>query len=129
MSFLRYASFTLKSAAIWAGLGVAVLCLVLAAFGLLAVALFIFVAHRWGEAAGAGITALALLFVAGLVVLSGALFFNRARHRTPAIFADTAGTIAMVTSIANMLVRRDPKRAILLSLLAGAVTEYFTRVE
>lgn len=129
MSLLRYASFTLKGAAIWAGLGVAVLCLTLAAFGLLAVALFIFVAHRWGEAAGAAITALALLLVAAQVVLAGALFFNRVRRRTPDIFADTAGTIAMVTSMANMLVRRDPKRAILLSLLAGAVTEYFSRAE
>jgi hypothetical protein len=129
MSLLRYASFTLKSAAIWAALGVAVLFLVLGAFGLLAVALFIFVAHHWGEAAGAAVTAAALLLVAAQVVLAGALFFNRVRRRTPSIFADTAGTIAMVTSFANILVRRDPKRAILLSLLAGAVTEYFTRME
>jgi hypothetical protein len=129
MSLLRYAGFTLKSAAIWVGLGVAVLCLTLGAFGLLAVALFIFVAHHWGEAAAAAITAVALLLVAAQLVLAGAVFFHRVRRRTPDIFADAAGTIAMVTSIANMLVRRDPKRAILLSLLAGAVTEYFTRAE
>ena len=129
MSLVRYAGFTLKSAALWVALALTVLCLVLAAFGLLAVALFIFVQQHWGAAAAAAITALALLLIAGQVLLAGAMIFGRVRRRTPDLFGEATSTIAMLTSIANLFVRRDPKRAILLSLLAGAVTEYFTRME
>jgi hypothetical protein len=129
MSITRYAGFTLKSAAIWVGLGITILCLVLCAFGLLAAALFIYVAHHWGTAAAAAVTALALLLLAAQVLLAGALFFHRARRRTPDIFGEATGTIAMLTSFANIFVRRDPKRAMLLALLAGAITEYFTRIE
>ncbi len=101
----------------------------LAAFGLLAVALFLFADQHWGAPAAAAITALALLLIAAQVLLAGALIFGRVRRRTPDLFGEAAGTIAMLTSIANIFVRRDPKRAILLSLLAGAVTEYFTHIE
>lgn len=129
MSLVRFAGFTLKSAALWVALALTVLCLVLAAFALLAVALFIFIDQHWGPAAAAAITALALLVIAGQVLIAGALILGRVRRRTPDLFGEAASTIAMLTSLANLLVRRNPKRAILVSLIAGALTEYFTGIE
>jgi hypothetical protein len=129
MSLVRYAGFTLKSAALWVALATTVFCLVLAALLLLAVALFIFIDQRWGAAPAAALTALALLFIAAQVLLAGALIFGRVRRRQPDLFGEATSTIAMLTSLANLLIRRDPKRAVLLSLLAGIVTEYFTRAE
>jgi hypothetical protein len=129
MSLIRFAGFTLKSAALWVALAITVLSLVLAAFGLLAIALFIFIDQHLGPAPAAALTALALLIIAAQILLAGTLIFSRVRRRTPDLFGEATSTIAMLTSIANLLVRRDPKRAILLSLLAGALTEYFCSAE
>ncbi len=129
MSITRYAGSTLKSAALWAALAFAVLFLVLAAFVLLATALFIYLDNHLGAADAAALTALALLFIAALIFITGSIILRSRRRHTPDIFGEASGTIAMLTSLANILIRRDPKRAILFSLLAGAITEYFTRVE
>jgi len=129
MNIVRYAGFTLKSAALWVALAFAVLFLVLAAFCLLAVALFVTIDQHWGTAAAAALTGLALLLIAGLVLVAGAMTLGRVRRRTPHPFGEASSTVAMLMSFANILVRRDPKRALLLALIAGAVTEYLTRVE
>jgi autotransporter translocation and assembly factor TamB len=124
MAFVRLAGHVLKSAALWACLAAVVLCLVLAALGFLTAALFIWVASHLGAAAAAAVTALALLVIAVQIALAGGVALSRLRARAPGLFDDTAGTIAMVTTMISLLVRRDPRRSILVALLAGALTEY-----
>jgi hypothetical protein len=126
MDLLRLAGIVLKSAALWAGLAIIVLCLVLAAFGFLAAALFIWVAAHLGGAAAAALTALSLLLLAGLVMIFGGIMLARLRRRAPELFTDSSSTIATITSLIALLVRQDPKRTLLLALLSGALTEYFT---
>jgi hypothetical protein len=124
MGVVRLAGYVLKSAALWAGLATVVLCLVLTALGFLTAALFIWVASHLGAAAAAALTALALLILAVQIALAGGFLLSRLRAKAPGLFDDTAGTIAMVTTLISLMVRRDPRRSILLALLAGAVTEY-----
>lgn len=129
MGLVRLAAIVAKSAALWGGLATVVLCLVLAAFGFLAAALFIWVAAHLGGAAAAALTAVALLLLAGLVMIFGGIMLARLRARAPELFADPATTIATITSLIAVLVRQDPKRTLLLALLSGALTEYFTAAE
>jgi hypothetical protein len=123
---MRHAGVWARSAAVWAGFAAVALCLVLAALGFLAAALFIFVAAHLGAATAAALTGIGLLLLALLIMLTGRLCLRNLRNKAPGLFEDAAGTIAMFTSLAGMLVRQDPKRAMLLAVLAGALTEYFT---
>jgi hypothetical protein len=125
MGLVRLAGFVMKSAALWAALATVVLCLVLAALGFLTAAVFIWIASHLGAAAAAALTALALLVLALQIMFMGGIVLSRLRANAPGLFDDTAGTIAMVTTLVSLLVRRDPRRSILLALLAGALTEYF----
>lgn len=126
MSLTRRAGALARAAALWASFATVALCLVLAALGFLAAALFIWVAAHLGPAAAAALTGAALLLLAVSAMLGGRMVLNKLRRSAPGLFDDTLGTLSMITSIAGLLVRQDPKRAILLSLLAGALTEYFT---
>jgi hypothetical protein len=129
MGLTRLVGHALTSAAILAGLGIAVLLMMLAGFGFLTVALYIFLSHHLGAAAAAAITAAALLGGALFILLAGLVLSHRRRRRAPKLFADTASTIATITGIAQLLVRNGPRRAILFSLVAGALTEYFAGPE
>jgi hypothetical protein len=124
MGLIRFTSHVLKSAALWGALATIVLCLVLAALAFLTAAIFIWLASHVGAAAAAAIAALALLFLAVQIMLFGGLFLARLCDRAPGLFDDTAGTIALLTSLVTLAVRRDPKRTLLLALIAGALTEY-----
>lgn len=129
MGLIRLGAVVLKSAALWGALATIVLCLVLGAFAFLAAALFIWMAAHLGAAGAAALTAFLLLLLAGLVMIFGAITLARLRRRAPALFADPAAGIATITSLIALLVRRDPKRTLLLALLSGAVTEYFAATD
>lgn len=124
MNLVRTAGAALQRGALWGALATIVLCLVLASLAFLAAALFIWLAHHVGAAGAAAITALALLILALQIVLFGGLWLSKLRTNSPGLFDDAASTIAMLTTIATLLVRRDPKRTLLLALLGGALAEY-----
>ncbi len=129
MSLVRYTSILLKGAALWAALATMVLVLVLAAFGFLAAACFIWLAAHLGAAAAAALSAVALLLLALIVSLSGGIMLALLRARAPELFESTAGSIATIAGLLSLLVRQDPRRTLLLALLAGALTEYFAAPE
>jgi hypothetical protein len=129
MSMLRYAASLLKGGAVWVGVSIIVLFLVMAGLGFFATAFFIWVASHLGSAPAAALTGAALLLLALIFMVSGNFAVRRIRRHRPDLFGDAAGTIAMLTSVVGLLVRRDPRRAILLSLIAGALTEYFAGPE
>jgi hypothetical protein len=126
MSFTRHAGVLARGAALWAGFAIVTLCLVLGALGFFAAALFVWVAAHLGTAAAAALTALGLLLLALGSALTGRRVLRRLRASAPSLFGGALGTLSMATSLVGLLVRQDPKRAILLALLAGALTEYFT---
>lgn len=129
MSLARHVGIWAKSAILWAGFSFIALTLVLAALGFLAAALFLWVATHCGTAAAAAITACGLLGLAVAILLAGRLFRRRMHAQAPGLFEEATGMFSMLTGLVGLLVRQDPKRAVLLALLAGALTEYFTGSE
>jgi hypothetical protein len=126
MTLSRRASILLKSAALWAVLAVAVLCIVLAGIGFLITAFFIWLSRHTDSASAAAITGGVLLVLAITTGLAGGYVLRRSRRRLPSVFSEFGGTIAMAGRLVGFLVRKDPKKAMIISIVAGALAEYIT---
>lgn len=124
MSILGFVGNLSKAAFLWAAIGVVLLCLVVGAFGFIAAALFIWMASHVGAAAAAALMALILLVFAVIILLIGRLVQSQLRTRRLHLFADPLAIFTAVISVAGLVVRRNPKYALALSLLAGILTEY-----
>ena len=72
----------------------------------------------------AAITGGALLVLALIIGLAGALMVRRNRRRLPSLLSEFGGTLALTSRLAMFMVRRDPKKAMIISLVAGALAEY-----
>ena len=119
----------MKSAALWAGVGVAVLCIALAGVGFLVPGFFIWVAHHTDNASAAAITGGVLLVMAVATGLIGGGVLKRIRQKQPSLLSEFGGTLGVTARLVGMLVRKDPKKAIILSVIAGALAEYLTSGE
>jgi uncharacterized protein YneF (UPF0154 family) len=128
MDFSGRARFIARYTALWAALGIAVLCIALAALGFLAAGLFCWLAQHSGVPAAAAITGGVLLALALLGGFGGSFWLRRQRrlHPAPPLLADLAGTAGLVMRLAGFIIRRDPKKAVLFSLLAGALMEFLS---
>ena len=126
MNLSRRASILLKSAALWAGVGVAALCIALAGVGFLMAGLFILLARYTSYAEAACLTGVALLLLAVITMVAGGLVLKRIKKRQPSMLSEFGGTIGMAGRLVGMMVRRDPKKAMILSIVAGALAEYIT---
>ncbi len=129
MSLTRYTGDTLKRAALWGGLATIVLCLALGALALLGAAFFLWLERHLGPAAAAALTALALLLLALLVMLAGWLWFLRRPMRPPGPLGGMGGVLPSLVRLAGALVRQNPRRAMVLAVLAGALAEYMSKEE
>ncbi len=116
----------LKNAALMAGLGTAVLVIALAALGFLITAFYIFISHKTGPAAAAAITGGVLLAIAIFTAVAGAAIIRKTRKQQPSLLAEFGGTIGLAGRLVGMLVRRDPRKAIVISVILGALAEYIT---
>jgi hypothetical protein len=126
MSVTGRVSFIAKAAALWAGTGMAALCIGLAGIGFLAAAGFIWLLTRFPPYGAAGIAGIALLLLALLTVVIGNGMIRRMKARQPSMLAEFGGTIGLAARIVGMMVRKDPRKAIILSMIAGALAEYVT---
>ncbi len=125
MTAATYAGRLLQRAILSVSLAASVLLLSLGGLGFLMAALFLWLEIRLGAPGAAAITGGTLILLALLTLAAGALILGRLRRRTPHLLTAAAESLASMTSLAGLLVRADPKRALLFALLAGAVTEYF----
>jgi hypothetical protein len=124
MNLSRRAGALLKSAALWIGVATAVLCIALAGLGFMVTGFFIWVARHTDAASAAAITGGTLLVLAVAVGLLGGLFLSRMRRRQPSLLSEFGGTMGLATRLITVLVSRDPKKAMIISLAAGALAEY-----
>jgi len=106
------------------GLGVAVLVIILAGLGFLAAGAFIHLAHRLGPAEAAAVMGFGLFVLAILVAFIGAWSLKKFRKRRPSMLSEFNATFGLGARLLTLLVRRDPKKAILLAALTGAIVEY-----
>ncbi len=126
MNVSRPAARMIKNAAIGLGTAVTMLCLVLTAIGFFVAALFICIARHLGAADAAALTGAALLVLAVLVATAANLLIRQARRRQPSLLTELGGTVGLVTRLVAIMVRRDPKKAMIASLVAGALAEYLS---
>jgi uncharacterized protein YneF (UPF0154 family) len=126
MSLSGRASLILKSAALWGSVATAVLCIALAALGFLIAGFFLWVAQHFSNPAAAVITGGVLFVIAGLTGFIGGLILRYIRRKQQPGPLDLGGSLGMAARLAGILIRQDPKKAIILSLIAGALTEYLT---
>jgi hypothetical protein len=126
MKVSRHAGTMIKRAVIWTGLAVAVLCIALAATGFFAAAFFICIAHHLGTARAAAVTGAALLVLGIVIAFIGGALLRSLRRRQPSLLSELGGTVGLVMRLVTMMVQRDPKKALIVSLIAGALAEYIT---
>jgi hypothetical protein len=119
----RATSLVLRLAAA-VGLGAGVLCVILGGIGFLAAGVFIHLDHRLGPAQAAIAIGAGLLVLALLIAVIGGYSLKKFRKRRPSLLAEFGATFGLGARLAALLVRRDPRKAVVLAALAGAVAEY-----
>jgi len=124
MVLIRQAGFWLRHAALWSTLATGVLCIVLAALGFFMAAVYLALAKPLGAAGAAALNGALLLLFAGLAAGLGALVLAAQRGRRPSTGDSLADTAQAALLMLSGLVRRDPKKALLMAALAGALTEF-----
>ncbi len=124
MSISGRINATARHAAWSAGLAAACLAIGLAALGFFAAAFYIFLEGHFDAVTAALMTGGALLVLALLVAAIGAAMLKRARKRQPSLFSEFGGTLSLGIRLASILVRRDPKKAVILAAVSGALAEY-----
>jgi high-affinity Fe2+/Pb2+ permease len=108
----------------WAVIGIclalAALSIMLAASGFFIAAFYLWVASRLGAAEGAVVTGGALLLVAAGLAVAGAGVPRLLKRRSRSLLNELQNTIWQA---AKTMLLRSPKKALLASLLAGALSE------
>ncbi len=102
-------------------LALAVLGITLAASFCFVVAFYLWVAPHLGAAAAAAVTGAALLVLAASLSFAGGAVLRLMKRRPPRLLRDLQNAITLA---ARLMLLRDPKKALLVSLLAGALAEY-----
>jgi hypothetical protein len=124
MSIPGRANAAVKHAALSAGLGLAVLAICLAALGFFTAAFYITIATHVPAATAALVTGGALIALALMVAAIGAALLKRAKQRQPSLLSEFGGTLGLSMRLITMLVRKDPKKAVILAAVSGALAEY-----
>ncbi len=125
MSIPARAEAAVKGLALWAGLGMAVLATSLAGLGFLIAGFFLWARHESHDAAAA-ITGGVLLVLAIAIAITGQAVLKRIKRRQPPLISEFTGIIVTAGRIAGLLIRKDPRKSMILAVIAGAVAEYIT---
>jgi uncharacterized membrane protein (UPF0136 family) len=124
MNLSARAGAVLRHLALSAGVGIAVLFIALAGLGFVIFAYFTWLlTHFPSEEAGA-ITGATLILIAAATGMIGFRIVKKLKKPQPSVLADFGGTLGVGLRLASLLVRKDPKKAIILATVAGAVAEY-----
>jgi hypothetical protein len=124
MNLSRRVNSLTKNAALWAGVAMAVLCTALAGLGFLIAGFYIFLTQYINNAAAAAATGGVMLAIAILIGTIGGGLLRRMRRKQPSLVSEFGGTIGMAGRLVGLLVRKDPKKAMIISLVTGALAEY-----
>ncbi len=126
MSIPGRVNAAVKGLALWAGLGLVVSAIALTALGFLIAGFFIWVEQYKSHAVAAAITGGALLGAAVIIGVIGSLILKKIKKPQPSIVSEFLGTAGIAGRIVGMLIRRDPRKSLILAVVAGALAEYIT---
>ncbi|MDE8350063.1 MAG: hypothetical protein POG74_11385 [Acidocella sp.] len=105
-------------------LGAAVLCIGLAGLGFLVAGYYVWLTSHFEAAPAAAITGGTLLVLAALTAVIGSGLIKRMKKPGGSLFGDAASILGLGVRLAAMLVRRDPKKALILAAISGALAEW-----
>jgi hypothetical protein len=105
------------------GLGVAVLAIGLGGVGFLTAAYYLHFAPLLGPERAAAVTGGTLVVAALLVALIGAAVLKRTRKPQPGWLSDFGGAMGLGLRLAAAMVRRDPKKAMIIAAVSGVLVE------
>jgi hypothetical protein len=114
----------LTQLALSAALGIVVLAIVLTGFGFLVAALSVYVGQHFPPALAAAVTGGILIVFALLIAGLGSVILKKSKKKRPSLLAEFGSTFGLGTRLIGMLIRRDPKKAIILAAVSGAIAEY-----
>jgi drug/metabolite transporter superfamily protein YnfA len=126
MNMSGRAKSALKQSALWAALGVTCLCAVLAGLGFLIVAFYVWLSTRMGTPAALAVTGGVLIAMALLILAMGAAIIKKTKKRYPSLLTEFTSLFGLGARIIAMTVRKDPRKAIIVSVIVGALAEYIT---
>jgi len=112
-----------KGLALAIGLGVAVLAIALGGVGFLTAAYYLHFSHVLGPERAAAVTGGTLAVTALLVAAIGAAVLKRTKKPQPGWLSDFGGAVGLGLRLATALVRRDPKKAIIIAAVSGVLVE------
>lgn len=124
MNISARANAVLRHLALSAGVGVAVLFIALAALGFLIFAYYTWLLTRFTVPPAAAITGATLIAIAIIVSAAGFAVVKKLKKPQPSMLADIGGTLGLGFKLASFVIRKDPKKAIILATISGALAEY-----
>jgi hypothetical protein len=127
MSISGRTSAAVKQFALWTMLCVVLLAGFIAGAGFLVAALFHWVSQNEANAAAASaITGGALIAIVIIFALIGGAIIKKLKKPQPALFSEFSGMLGLGARLIALAVRRDPRKAIIVSAIAGALAEFIT---
>ncbi len=115
-----------RDIALWIGLGIAILFVALIGIGFAVASFYMWVSHHMAHSLAALVTAgAALLLIAVLAVVGGAII-RKTKKPQPTMMQEFSNTLGMGARLVMLLVRKDPRKAMIVSLVAGALAELIT---
>ena len=126
MSIPGRVNAAVKGLVLWAGLGLFLFAGVLTGLGFLITGFFIWVEQYKAPAAAAAITGVALFAAVLIIGLLGSFILKKLKKPQPSILAEFTGIAGTAGRIAGLLIRRDPRKSLILAVIAGALAEYIT---
>jgi hypothetical protein len=126
MSISGRTSAAVKQFALWTMLCVISLAGIIAGAGFLVAAFFTWVSQHEGNAAAAGITGGGLLAITVIFGLIGGAVIKKLKKPQPGMLSEFSGLLVLGARLITMTIRRDPRKAIIVSAIAGALAEFIT---
>ena len=112
--------------ALWFGLGVGILFVALICIGFAIASFYMWVSHHMAHSLAALVTAAAGLLLIVLMVLIGGAIIKKSKKPQPSMMQELSSTVGLAARMVSLLVRRDPRKAMIVSLVAGALAELVT---
>ncbi len=111
---------------LWVGLGTAILFVALVCIGFAIAAFYMWMSHLMAHSLAALVTAGAALLLIVLMALIGGAAIRKTRKPQPSMMQELTNTLSLGARLISLVVRRDPRKAMIVSLVAGALAELIT---
>ena len=126
MSIQGRISAAVRKLVLGAGLGITVIVALFAGVGFLVAGFFFWVQQYKSAPVAVLITGGALLVLAILIAGIGGAIVKKMRKPQPSLLAEFGGIAGTAGRLAGFLIRRDPRKAMILAVIVGGVADYIT---